>query len=200
MVYRVIALVSESVEKGVEIVFVEFQEQGGKWSYEILQSQQYEYDEIWKKRLDNAINVSAMDYQLLHIEYGNYAGQQVNKFIEQHQLQYKVALIISSGHTVFHLTSKNIPVQLGDGAAVAAATQLPVVSDFYSVDTALGGMGESRVLLKQKFSTTNAEISNAVLYAFMGVLRWRQEYNVFSEETGASRNSIGGALWIGQEG
>ena len=39
----------------------------------------------------------------------------------------------------------------------------------------------------------------ALVMAFMGVLRWRQEYNVLSSVTGAKRNSIGGALWNGQE-
>jgi len=39
----------------------------------------------------------------------------------------------------------------------------------------------------------------AMIMAFMGVLRWRQEYNVLSSVTGAIRDSIGGALWIGQE-
>lgn len=39
----------------------------------------------------------------------------------------------------------------------------------------------------------------ALIMAFIGVLRWRQEYNVFSSVTGAARNSIGGALWTGQE-
>jgi anhydro-N-acetylmuramic acid kinase len=39
----------------------------------------------------------------------------------------------------------------------------------------------------------------AMIMAFMGVLRWRQEYNVISSVTGATRESIGGALWIGQE-
>jgi hypothetical protein len=33
----------------------------------------------------------------------------------------------------------------------------------------------------------------------LGVLRWRQEYNVLHTVTGADRDSIGGALWIGQE-
>ena len=33
--------------------------------------------------------------------------------------------------------------------------------------------------------------------AFIGILRWRQEYNVLSSVTGARRDSIGGALWNG---
>ncbi|HEU4607376.1 MAG TPA: anhydro-N-acetylmuramic acid kinase, partial [Chitinophagaceae bacterium] len=39
----------------------------------------------------------------------------------------------------------------------------------------------------------------AMIMAFIGVLRWRQEYNIFSSVTGAARDSINGALWIGQE-
>jgi len=34
----------------------------------------------------------------------------------------------------------------------------------------------------------------------MGILRWREEYNFLSSDTGASRSSIGGAVWLGQEG
>ncbi|RQO31000.1 anhydro-N-acetylmuramic acid kinase [Taibaiella sp. KBW10] len=37
----------------------------------------------------------------------------------------------------------------------------------------------------------------AVAMALMGVLRWREETNVFASVTGASRNSIGGAVWLG---
>lgn len=37
----------------------------------------------------------------------------------------------------------------------------------------------------------------AVAMALMGVLRWREESNVFASVTGASRNSIGGAVWLG---
>ena len=39
----------------------------------------------------------------------------------------------------------------------------------------------------------------ALIMALMGVLRWREENNVISSVTGASRDSIGGAVWIGQE-
>ncbi|MBC7901951.1 MAG: anhydro-N-acetylmuramic acid kinase [Gemmatimonadaceae bacterium] len=39
----------------------------------------------------------------------------------------------------------------------------------------------------------------AIIMALMGVLRWREEYNVIPSVTGASRDSINGALWLGTE-
>jgi anhydro-N-acetylmuramic acid kinase len=39
----------------------------------------------------------------------------------------------------------------------------------------------------------------ALIMALIGVLRWREEYNVISSVTGAARASVGGALWMGQE-
>ena len=37
----------------------------------------------------------------------------------------------------------------------------------------------------------------AIVMALIGVLRWREETNVLGSVTGASRDSIGGALWMG---
>ncbi|RAJ10624.1 anhydro-N-acetylmuramic acid kinase [Chitinophaga skermanii] len=39
----------------------------------------------------------------------------------------------------------------------------------------------------------------ALIMALMGALRWRQEVNVLSSVTGASRNSVNGALWVGND-
>ena len=39
----------------------------------------------------------------------------------------------------------------------------------------------------------------ALIMALIGTLRWREEYNVLHTVTGATRSSIGGAVWIGQE-
>jgi anhydro-N-acetylmuramic acid kinase len=364
MIYRAIGLMSGSSLDGLDIVFAEFQEQGGKWTFELLKTDCYPYSEEWVSKLQSAINLSARDYQLLHAEYGHYTGQQVNKFMDEHQLHYKVAVIASHGHTTFHLPGKKMTAQLGDGAAIAAKTQLPVVTDLRAVDVAFGGQGApivpvgekmlldeydyflnlggianissngdkyiafdvcpaNRVLnmlakvagkdfdeggsmaengvvnndlfeklnqleyykrtypkslandfgtdvvyplikdtrisindalrtftehisfqiskslgsfsnqnskvekrkllvtgggahnlylvenLRQKLEELNIDVivpdnnlinfKEALIMAFIGVLRWRQEYNVLSSVTGASRDSIGGALWIGQE-
>lgn len=40
------------------------------------------------------------------------------------------------------------------------------------------------------------KFKEALIMAFIGTLRWRQEENVLSSVTGASENSVNGALWI----
>ena len=150
MVYRAIGLMSGSSLDGLDIVFAELHENGGKWSYEILEADCYPYSPDWVARLTGATTLNALDYQLLHIEYGHYIGGQVNRFIEAHQLQYRVGLIASHGHTTFHLPSKRMTAQLGDGASIAGETQLPVVSDLRSMDMALDGQGAPIVPIGEK--------------------------------------------------
>lgn len=150
MVYRAIGLMSGSSLDGLDIAFVELQEQGGKWSYEILQADCYGYSDEWVNKLKNAVNLSAKEYQLLHADYGHYTGKQINKFIDEYQLHYKVAVIASHGHTTFHIPDKKMTAQLGEGAAIAAETQLPVVTDLRALDIAFGGQGAPIVPIGEK--------------------------------------------------
>jgi anhydro-N-acetylmuramic acid kinase len=91
-----------------------------------------------------------LDYQLLHTDYGHYIGQEVNRFIEENSLHYKVGLIATHGHTTFHVPQRKMTAQLGDGAAIAAETGLPVVSDLRAMDLAFGGQGAPIVPIGEK--------------------------------------------------
>ena len=150
MIYRAIGLMSGSSLDGLDIACVEFTEQAGKWSFEIVKTGCYPYPEDWADRLRGAVDLSAREYQLLHTEYGHYTGQLVNQFIEAHQLQYTIALVSSHGHTSFHLPARKMTAQLGDGAAIAAETKLPVVSDLRAMDIAFGGQGAPIVPIGEK--------------------------------------------------
>ena len=150
MVYNVIGLMSGSSLDGVDIAFVEFTETAGKWNYEIKCAACIEYSNEWLQKLQSAIFLSAKDYQLLHSDYGHFLGEMVNQFIDKFQLHHKVSLIASHGHTTFHFPEKKMTHQLGDGAAIAAETKLPVVSDLRSLDIAFGGHGAPIVPLGEK--------------------------------------------------
>ncbi|MET3883058.1 anhydro-N-acetylmuramic acid kinase [Niastella sp. OAS944] len=155
MIYRAIGIMSGSSLDGLDIAFVEFHESAGKWEYEIKAADCYPYSEEWVKRLRGAIQLNALDYQLLHAEYGHYIGEQVNAFIAQHNLQYQVQLIASHGHTTFHAPAQKMTGQLGDGAAIAAETGINVVSDLRAMDVALGGQGAPIVPIGEKLLLGN---------------------------------------------
>ena len=117
----------------------------------------------------------------------------VQQFIEENHLQYKVALI------TVHTEDHNI---VFNGASIAALTGLPVITDLPALDTELGGNGEVYETAAQKLGLKEENLSGlnkTLCVAFMGILRWREEYNFLSSVTGASRSSIGGAVWLGQE-
>jgi anhydro-N-acetylmuramic acid kinase len=150
MLYRAIGIMSGSSLDGLDIAFVEFEETGAKWSYEIKAAACKNYNDEWLQKLQTATNLSAYDYLLLHSDYGKYIGEAVNAFIGEHGLEHKVQLIASHGHTTFHAPTLGMTAQLGDGAAIAAATQINVVSDLRAMDIAFGGQGAPIVPIGEK--------------------------------------------------
>ena len=155
MLYKVIGIMSGSSLDGLDIAFAEIQEQSGKWMYEIKHAMCISYTQQWEHSLRNAINLSAKDYLLLHTDYGHFIGKKINEFIKEKNLQHQVNLISSHGHTTFHFPKKMMTHQLGDGAAIAAETALPVVTDHRSMDVALGGEGAPIVPLGEKLLFNN---------------------------------------------
>jgi anhydro-N-acetylmuramic acid kinase len=149
MVYRVIGIMSGSSLDGLDIAYVQFEETGGKWSWHIEAADCKPYPEDWRARLAGAARLSARDYMLLHSEYGHYIGKQVVGFMNENDLSYRVSLIASHGHTTFHLPP-HMTGQIGCGAAIAAETGLPVVTDLRALDVALGGQGAPIVPMGEK--------------------------------------------------
>lgn len=151
MVYNVIGTMSGSSLDGLDIVFAVLTEIRGQWTYEIKAAESIPYEPALKAQLADAVNLPTRDYLLLHTAYGHYTGQQILAFIERHQLDHKVHFIASHGHTTFHIPSRKMTAQLGDGAAITAVTGLPVITDLRSVDVALGGQGAPLVPIGEKF-------------------------------------------------
>jgi len=127
----------------------------------------------------------------------SYPGIEINamitQFIEDNNLYYQVALIT---------THAEMTDWTFNGASIAAASDLPVITDLTAIDIELGGNGQFYVTASKKLGITEeilSELNKTICVAFMGILRWREEYNFLSSTTGAIRSSIGGAIWLGQE-
>ena len=163
MIYRALGVLFS--DTGYSIAFAEFHENAGAWTYELKNKTSYP--------TGNSVSL-------------------IEKFIEENNLQYKVAMI-----TVYAEATGIIL----KGSSIAAVTGLPVITDLAALDLELGGNGEFYETAAEKLKMT-AEMNNvnkALCIAFMGILRWREEYNFLSSITGAKRSSIGGAVWLGQE-
>ena len=138
--YNVIGLMSGTSLDGLDIAYCSFTiDDSDKWNFKIIHAETIKYDEIWIKKLSTAENSTALEISLINVEYGNYLGHLTKDFINKYNI--KPDFIASHGHTIFHQPDKGLTLQIGSGAAIAAATSCKVINDFRAKDVALGGQG-----------------------------------------------------------
>jgi len=200
MIYRALGVAGDANTQTLELVFASFEVSGKKWDVEIKQTASIVYPSDLRLRLQSAATSSAVDYLQLHVDYGHWIGQQVKQFIDEHHFDYQVQLIGLMGHTAIHSPATKLSHALGDAAAVAAITGVNVVSDFRNIDLALNGQGDPVFKLASTLLPLPSNVYQEAFYAaFFALLRWREENNMLAADTGAIRDTIGGAVWVGQE-
>jgi len=145
--YKVIGIMSGTSLDGLDIACCEFYK-NKSWRYKIIHAETKKYNNNWKKKLSNAFKMKRMNLNALNIEYGNYIGKEILKFIKQQK--FSPDLISSHGHTVFHQPEIKLTLQIGDGKTISSVCNLPVVCDFRSGDVALGGQGAPLVPIADK--------------------------------------------------
>ncbi len=139
--YRVIGLMSGSSLDGADIAYCHIHFNNGKWTYQIIQAETIDYPAKWKLRLKKLVLQNAITYLRTDVYFGHFLGELLNTFIDAHGIRSDIDFIASHGQTVFHQPENNVTSQIGDGAAIAAKTRLPVVCNFRTVDVAFSGQG-----------------------------------------------------------
>ena len=147
-VFQVIGLMSGTSMDGLDIALCKFMFDEGRWDYEILAAETISYSSALESRLQNASAMNALDFSLLHVEYGEFLGLHCRDFLRRNEMQ--ADLIGSHGHTIFHQPEKKLSLQIGSGAAILAASRIETVCDFRSLDVALGGQGAPLVPIGDK--------------------------------------------------
>lgn len=137
---QAIGLMSGTSLDGLDACCCTFRCEKNKWSFHIDCAKGYGYPDDLKQRLGTgAQKMSALEFITFHSAYGKFLGERVNDFMREFGVRPDI--IASHGHTIFHEPQKKIMFQIGDGAAIAAETRVPTVSDFRRLDIMLGGQG-----------------------------------------------------------
>lgn len=136
---RVIGLMSGTSLDGLDLVCVDFF-QGDTIDYKIIAADTYSYSDEWQQKLKAAFYFNAPKIEQIHLDYGLYLGDQVNRFIEENVLK-DIDFVASHGHTIFHKPDEDYTLQIGDGQLVANRTNLKVICDFRTQDVEFGGQG-----------------------------------------------------------
>lgn len=136
--YRAVGVMSGTSLDGLDLVLCEFSYAINAWDFAILKGATVLYSDKMKNELALAHKLDAHSFVEFHRRYGKFIGDEVAKFIEG---QSDIDLVASHGHTVFHEPEKGVTFQIGCGAQIAAACGIRVVSDFRTLDIALGGQG-----------------------------------------------------------
>lgn len=143
--YTVAGLMSGTSLDGLDIAVCVFEQKNNQWTYKTLAATTVEYSEQFKIELNTAMKFSGEKLIALDRSFGTFQGNAVKKFIAEHNLS--IDLISAHGHTIFHNPSAGYTLQIGSGASLYAACNIPVVTDLRSVDVAFGGQGAPLVPL-----------------------------------------------------
>jgi len=133
---------------GIDLAYVEFNENQGEWNYQLIAHDSKAYSLHWKNKLSSLPQGSALELAKTHNDYGKYTGTIINDFLIKHQV--KPDIIGVHGHTIFHQPQISLTTQIGNGAFIATATKSLVACDFRSMDVALQGQGAPLVPIGDK--------------------------------------------------
>lgn len=137
--YSAIGVMSGTSCDGLDLALCSFTLGPSGWTYRIQRTRFVPYAKPWKQKLLSAPLLDAKAFVLLDHEYGQYIGNQVKHFTQTYK--GPIDVVASHGHTIFHQPELKISCQIGHGADIAAACGISTITDFRSLNVAIGGQG-----------------------------------------------------------
>lgn len=146
--YNVIGLMSGTSLDGTDLAACTFRFINNQWTYNIVAAETRAYPNDLKTELAGLYAMDARNFSRFHAYYGHYLGKLVAEFALK--TKFQAEFVASHGHTIFHDPQTGYTAQIGDGAAIAFQSKLPVVCDFRTSDVAAGGQGAPLVPIGDK--------------------------------------------------
>jgi anhydro-N-acetylmuramic acid kinase len=137
-----VGLMSGTSVDGLDASLVGFAQdpKTGGWTWDLQAAVSWPYPESLRSSLWGAMECSAEDLMRLDKAWATWAASKVGPWLASHGGR-SPHVVGSHGHTVFHRPAEGWTFQLGCGATLHEALQLPVVNDLRRLDMASGGQG-----------------------------------------------------------
>lgn len=149
----VIGLMSGTSLDGLDVARSRFERtQEGRVIGELLDFHSVPFPPALRARLAGLFRADAREWAACAVAFSRWVGEVVGR-------PAGVDLIGFHGQTVFHEPDAGFTAQLASGAHLYAATGIPVVCDFRSVDVALGGQGAPLVPVADALLFPEAEVA-----------------------------------------
>ncbi|MBX9759167.1 MAG: anhydro-N-acetylmuramic acid kinase, partial [Beijerinckiaceae bacterium] len=173
--YRAIGLMSGTSMDGIDVALVETD---GRSLANPGPASFYPYDDSERTLLRTAIaQAAALDDRAARPGKVGEAerlittrhAEAVDAFIGEHGLdRAAIGVVGFHGQTVLHRPEKRLTIQIGSGAALAAALSLPVAWDMRAADVAAGGQGAPLVPVWHRALVEAARLPGPVLVINLG--------------------------------
>lgn len=146
--YNVIGVMSGTSLDGIDLTYVSF-EKGDTWGFNIIVAETYNYDTIWREKLNNLVMYSVSELDKIDQDYTEYLAEVINSFIKKHKIS-EIDAICSHGHTALHQPKEKLTYQIGNKPLLAKLVDTTVICDFRVQDVELGGQGAPLVPIGDK--------------------------------------------------
>lgn len=147
----VIGLMSGTSLDGLDICYAEFNHDENGYRFKNLVAKTQSYSDKQRNDLKNAFFLNDVQLENFDLEFGKFLGSSTLNFIAENNLQNKVELIASHGHTIFHQPQNSITLQIGSGNEINKITRIKVINNFRIKDVQLGGQGAPLVPVGDRF-------------------------------------------------
>ena len=127
-----IGIMSGTSLDGIDLAWCHFvRKEDGGWHYHVQKAITVPYEDRFRQRLADAPHLSALEYVKLNNDVADVFAKAVNEWLGDGP---RPDFLASHGHTVFHQPQIGLTTQIGNGAVLAAKTNISAPKTWLWVD------------------------------------------------------------------
>lgn len=137
---NILGIMSGTSCDGLDFCLCQFSPKDKGYSYKIIKTHSFSYNQNWALRLEQAYTLSGADLKRLEYDFTEYQILCIQEFQNLYP-NLHIDVVATHGHTIFHNPEIGYTFQMTLGGLLAEKTKIVTISNFRDQDVFLGGQG-----------------------------------------------------------